>query len=67
VVVSVPPIPEQKEIAAFLDSTIAGYDDLTGQIEKGIEKLKTLRSSLITAAVTGQIDVRNYQPEAPCQ
>ena len=39
------------------------FDNLTSEAELVIDLLKERRSALISAAVTGQIDVRNYQPE----
>lgn len=49
---------EQAEVAAFLDRETAKLDDLTAEAEKAIELLKERRSALISAAVTGKIDVR---------
>ena len=52
------PVDEQTAIAAFLDQETAKFDALTAEAEKGIALLKERRSALITAAVTGKIDVR---------
>ena len=54
-----PPIEEQQNIAAFLDRETAKLDALTAEAQRGIELLKERRSALISAAVTGKIDVRN--------
>ena len=54
----VPPIFEQRAIAAFLDRETVRIDALIGKIEKSIELLREHRSALISAAVTGKIDVR---------
>lgn len=56
--VAVPPKKEQNEILDFLDEEIAQIDCTLDQIQKGIDRLKEYRTTLITEAVTGQIDVR---------
>lgn len=56
--VSLPPIEEQRDIAARLDREKARIDLLITKTERSIELLKEHRSALITAAVTGKIDVR---------
>jgi len=57
-VVSVPPLAEQDAIAAYLDEETAKLDALVAKVETAIERLQEYRSALITAAVTGKIDVR---------
>lgn len=52
------PVAEQVAIAAFLDQETAKFDALTAEAENGIALLKERRSALISAAVTGKIDVR---------
>ena len=54
----VPPIAEQCAIAVYLDSETAKIDDLITKVQEAIERLKELRAALISAAVTGRIDVR---------
>lgn len=46
-------------IAAFLDGETARIDALITKTERSIELLREKRSALITAAVTGKIDVRS--------
>ena len=58
-----PSIVEQSAIAAFLDRETARIDALVEKTGKSIELLKERRSALITAAVTGKIDVRNIGHE----
>jgi len=58
ITVAVPPIPEQIQIAAFLDSETAKFDTLTAEAQLAIDLLQERRTALISAAVTGQIDVR---------
>ena len=53
-----PPVPEQRAIAAFLDQETAKLDGLTIKVREAIDRLKELRTALISAAVTGRIDVR---------
>jgi type I restriction enzyme S subunit len=57
--VVIPPLDEQKAIASYLDREIVKIDALIAKIREGIEKLKEYRTALISAAVTGKIDVRN--------
>jgi len=49
---------EQQAIVCYLDSKTEEIDSLIKKIEDAIAKLREYRSSLITAAVTGKIDVR---------
>jgi type I restriction enzyme, S subunit len=61
--VPVPPLPEQAAIAAYLDEETAKLDALVGKVEEAVERLQEYRTALITAAVTGKIDVRaNSKP-----
>lgn len=56
--VPAPTIEEQKAIVSFLDRETARIDDLIGKVQEAIERLKEYRIALISAAVTGKIDVR---------
>ena len=56
--VPIPSLPEQRTIAAFLDRETAKIDALVAKIRKAIDLLKEQRTALISAAVTGKIDVR---------
>ncbi|OBA51273.1 hypothetical protein A5789_27840 [Nocardia sp. 852002-51101_SCH5132738] len=53
-----PPLGEQRAIAAYLDEQTAKIDALITETGNFIELARERRSALITAAVTGQIDVR---------
>lgn len=55
---SPPSKEEQMGIVLFLDKQTARLDALTKEAERGIELLKERRAALISAAVTGKIDVR---------
>ncbi|MCC5840003.1 MAG: restriction endonuclease subunit S [Opitutales bacterium] len=57
--IPVPPLPEQRAIAAYLDEETAKLDALVAKVETVIERLQEYRSALITAAVTGKIDARS--------
>ncbi|HVT59940.1 MAG TPA: restriction endonuclease subunit S [Thermoanaerobaculia bacterium] len=56
--VSVPSMIEQRSIADFLDCETARIDALVAKVRSAIDRLKELRTTLISAAVTGKIDVR---------
>jgi beta-lactamase class D len=53
-----PPLPEQHAIASFLDRETAKLDVPISKIEFAIPTLKEYRTSIISATVTGKIDVR---------
>jgi len=57
-VTPVPPVAEQIAIAEYLDRETAKIDKMMEKVEAAIEKLQEYRTALITAAVTGKIDVR---------
>jgi len=52
------PLEEQREIAAYLDTSVAQFDVLASEASNFIALLQERRSALISAAVTGQIAVR---------
>ncbi|WP_419918877.1 restriction endonuclease subunit S [Candidatus Poriferisocius sp.] len=56
--VPVPPVGEQRAITAFLDKRTERIDRLCSRVEEAIERLHEYRTALVTAAVTGKIDVR---------
>ena len=58
----VPPIDEQPAIVAFLNSEVTKFNDLEAESERAITLLQERRTALISAAVTGQIDVRGCVP-----
>lgn len=66
--VSLPPLEEQRSIVAHLDAACAKLDDLTTAAEAAIARLTEYRQALISAAVTGKINICGaasiVQPEA---
>lgn len=58
--IPVPPLSEQIAIAAYLDRETAQLDALAAKVEQAIQRLRDYRTALITAAVTGKIDVRGF-------
>ncbi len=56
--VALPPISQQKTILGYLSCHVACNDKLLHGINQSIDKLQQYRTALISAAVTGQIDVR---------
>ena len=57
-VTPLPPMNEQLEIARHISRRKAAISKLLSACERSIDLLKERRSALITAAVTGQIDLR---------
>jgi type I restriction enzyme S subunit len=57
--IPVPPVQEQMQIAEHIMAKTARIDALVGKVREAIDKLKEYRAALITAAVTGKIDVRD--------
>ena len=49
--IAVPPVPEQAALAAYLD-------ELVGKVEAAVKRLQEYCTALLTATVTGEIDVR---------
>lgn len=58
VLVSWPPVAEQQAIAAFLDSELSRIGRMIDRIESAIASLREYRAALISAAITGNIDLR---------
>jgi type I restriction enzyme S subunit len=61
---TVPSDAEQVAILAEVDQAIQQFGDLEEASLRAISLLTERRSALISAAVTGQIDVRNAVPSA---
>jgi type I restriction enzyme, S subunit len=59
-----PPLEEQQVIAKYVERAVSKLRIIREKCEQAISLLKEHRSALITAAVTGQIDVANRIAEA---
>lgn len=59
IVLALPGLAEQSQIVSFLATETARLDALAAEATRGIALLKERRSALISAAVTGKIDVRH--------
>lgn len=57
-----PPIHEQQEICSYIGGAVDAMERQVEFINKVISRLREYRAALITNAVTGKIDVRNWQP-----
>ena len=56
--ICLPPPPEQREIMDWIEAQTQRIDEIATKSNRSVELLKERRSALITAAVTGQIDLR---------
>lgn len=63
--IPLPPIDEQILIAEYLEAKTGQIDRMIHKNNEAIEQLQEYRTALITAAVTGQIDVRDWQAPEP--
>ncbi|MBI3411413.1 MAG: restriction endonuclease subunit S [Planctomycetes bacterium] len=57
--VPMPPLLEQDQIVTALNDQCGRLDRLASTVTDGLDRLREYRSTLISAAVTGKIDVRN--------
>ncbi len=60
--ITVPPKKEQRQIMQYLVSKKKMFNSLITKAQQTITLLKERRTALISAAVTGKIDVRDWQP-----
>ncbi|WP_296270967.1 restriction endonuclease subunit S [Pseudomonas sp. UBA6323] len=63
----IPSASEQLEILTYLEKDRIRHEQLTGVAVSTVELLQERRSALISAAVTGKIDVRGWRPPARTQ
>jgi type I restriction enzyme S subunit len=61
--IPLPPLEEQESIVSWIDAQTARADEARAELSRSIAKLREYRQALITAAVTGQIDVRSLASE----
>jgi len=59
----IPPYDEQKQIVKYLDDKTAKIDALIDELNKQLEELALYRKAVISEAVTGKVDVRDWKPE----
>lgn len=59
-----PPLEEQLDVVAYLDNLIDRYAEIEEKALTAIERMQERRTALISAAVTGKIDVRDWQAAA---
>jgi type I restriction enzyme S subunit len=57
-ITTVPPIEEQKKISDYIFIRKDNIDQIARKIQESITKLQEYRSAVISAAVTGKIDVQ---------
>ena len=62
--IPLPPVAEQEEIVSHLEHETGVLTRLLAQAERAIELLQERRTALISAAVTGKIDVREFATAA---
>lgn len=60
--VAVPPINEQTQVGELISFYVSKYENLISKTSQQISLLQERRTALISAAVTGKIDVRNWNP-----
>jgi type I restriction enzyme S subunit len=63
IILTLPPLDEQQYLASWMAEIVESMSESIAYSEKSIALLQERRSALISAAVTGQIDVRGLVPE----
>lgn len=63
--IPLPPLADQERIVSRLELEVSQIEALRRETRKGIELLLERRSALISAAVTGQLDLSGWQPPEP--
>ena len=59
--IPVPPLGEQEDIIRFLNKELSQVDETINRVAKEIELLQEYRTALVSEAVTGKIDVREWK------
>jgi type I restriction enzyme S subunit len=59
---AVPPLSEQRSLGEHLELETKRFDSLISSVNSAVQYFIEYRSALITAAVTGKIDVRAHKP-----
>ena len=63
VLIPVPPISEQQEIAGYLDANTSKIYAAIKKLKTQIEDLRQYKKSVICEAVTGKVDLRDWKPK----
>ena len=61
--ISIPDLDTQHQIVHYLNAKLEGFNVLITKAESAVDLMQERRTALISAAVTGKIDVRNRQPQ----
>lgn len=59
----IPPLDEQRQIAEYLDEKTGKIDALIDELTHQLDELALYRKAVISEAVTGKVDVRDWKPE----
>lgn len=62
--IPLPPIDEQQAIAEFLDEKTGKIDTLIDELSKQLDELAEYKKAVISEAVTGKVDVRDWTPKS---
>lgn len=62
--VALPALDEQRQIAAYVQSKFVEFAGVRSHLHEHIARLREYRSSLISAAVTGQLDLSTFKAAA---
>ena len=54
---------EQQQIVKYLDEKTAKIDALIDELNQQLDELALYRKAVISEAVTGKVDVRDWKPE----
>ena len=65
--IAIPPLGEQKTLVLHIHSPVDKFDALMSEAESAIRLLQERRTALISAAVTGKIDVRGLVTPHPAK
>ena len=60
ITITLPSITEQNQIADFLNTQTVKIDSIIQKTHTPIRHLQEFRKAIVTAVVTGKIDVRNF-------
>lgn len=65
--ITIPTFTEQQEIVSYLNEKNARFEALMDRAVTAVKLLQERRTAMISAAVTGKIDVRNWRPNTSTQ